>query len=226
MTPSAPNSTAPPPDASPDALAARLDCPASMRPHILKVLQGEYDIPNLHLPGTSPVILDIGANVGAFALWALHRWPLARITCYEPHPDNFALLQKNLPRGPTLVPVAVWHSHGQMFLHDGLFNCGEASLVDVGGSAPSGQLVPVIAASSLPRCDILKIDTEGAELPILQSYPHLPRATAIMLEWHSPADRAAIAGILQHAGFTCIADDAETINRGVQKWVSQKTANV
>jgi FkbM family methyltransferase len=40
------------------------------------------------------VILDIGANVGSFAAWALKRWPGAHVYCYEPLPNNFALLKK------------------------------------------------------------------------------------------------------------------------------------
>jgi hypothetical protein len=41
-----------------------------MRRHVQKVLAGEYDIPYRH---KAPVILDIGANVGSFAAWALKR---------------------------------------------------------------------------------------------------------------------------------------------------------
>ena len=52
-----------------------IECPATMRRHVQKVLGGEYDIPYRH---NAPVILDIGANVGSFAAWALKRW-LARL---------------------------------------------------------------------------------------------------------------------------------------------------
>ena len=41
---------------------------------------------------TRPVILDIGANVGSFAAWALKRWPGAHVHCYEPLPDNMLVL--------------------------------------------------------------------------------------------------------------------------------------
>jgi len=47
-----------------------IECPANMRRHVQKVLAGEYDIPYRH---KAPVILDIGANVGSFAAWALKR---------------------------------------------------------------------------------------------------------------------------------------------------------
>jgi len=38
-----------------------IECPATMRRHVQKVLGGEYEVP---YRATRPVILDIGANVG------------------------------------------------------------------------------------------------------------------------------------------------------------------
>jgi hypothetical protein len=61
-----------------------IDCPATMRRHVQKVLDGEYEVP---YRATRPVILDIGANVGSFAAWALKRWPGAHVHCYEPLPE-------------------------------------------------------------------------------------------------------------------------------------------
>ena len=55
----------------------------------------EYDIPGLELE--TPFVLDIGANIGAFACWALERWPGAEVNCYEPVPANFDMLRQNVP---------------------------------------------------------------------------------------------------------------------------------
>jgi hypothetical protein len=70
-----------------------VDCPRTMLRHVQKVLAGEYEVP---YRATRPVILDIWANIGSFAAWALERWPGCHVHCYEPLPDNFALLKKNL----------------------------------------------------------------------------------------------------------------------------------
>ena len=70
-----------------------LTCPPSMAVHVQKVLQGEYDLPYQH---PRPVILDIGANIGSFAAWAIQRWPGCFVHCYEPLPANFELLRLNL----------------------------------------------------------------------------------------------------------------------------------
>ncbi len=45
--------------------------------------------------GVSPLIVDCGANIGASALWFRARFPRAQITCIEPDPNNFELLQRN-----------------------------------------------------------------------------------------------------------------------------------
>jgi len=64
-----------------------------MRPHAEKVLAGEYAAPvDFQNP---PRVLDIGANVGAFTLWANQTWPGAAVIGYEPHPDNAAAWREN-----------------------------------------------------------------------------------------------------------------------------------
>ena len=109
-----------------------LSCPPSMAAHAQKVLRGEYDIPYQH---PHPVILDIGANIGSFAVWASQRWPGCVIHCYEPLPANFELLERNLAhlQGSTVVlnNVAIGNpDHTRLFL--GKNNCGEASFFDLG----------------------------------------------------------------------------------------------
>lgn len=42
-----------------------------------------------------PVILDVGANIGLFTLFAAQKWPGARIFSFEPMPDIFDVLRKN-----------------------------------------------------------------------------------------------------------------------------------
>ena len=141
-----------------------IECPATMRRHVQKVLGGEYDIPYRH---SAPVILDIGANVGSFAAWALKRWPGAHVHCYEPLPDNFALLKRNLGqfegRSVSLHNFAVGDpSLTRLYL--GRNNCGEASFYDIGEQTTDTVEVETRAPSALPKAHIVKIDTEGSEV--------------------------------------------------------------
>ena len=70
-----------------------IECPATMRRHCPEGAGRLVEVP---YRATRLVIVDIGANVGSFAAWALKRWPGAHVQCYEPLQDNFALLKKNL----------------------------------------------------------------------------------------------------------------------------------
>ena len=58
----------------------------------VEVAAGEYATPGFDIsPGDS--VVDVGANVGAFAVLAASRG--ARVTAYEPHPETFAYLEHN-----------------------------------------------------------------------------------------------------------------------------------
>jgi len=70
-----------------------------------EVLMGEYDAPYF---GERLRILDLGANIGAFSLWAQRRWPGSTITAYEPEPEAFALLERNTRGEIRCVNAAVY----------------------------------------------------------------------------------------------------------------------
>jgi FkbM family methyltransferase len=62
---------------------------------------GEF--PNLP---TAPTIFDVGANIGLFSLFAVERWPAARLFAFEPAPPVFEALQDNLGPHPNAIAVA------------------------------------------------------------------------------------------------------------------------
>lgn len=190
-------------------------CPASMRPHVEKVLRGEYDVPGAPVPA---LVLDIGANVGAFALWAKRRWPSAYIICYEPEPENCRLLRANIEGNARLEECAVI-CDGSLRLYEGRSNCGEHSLFpgEEQGKEFERSVVGV-GPHRLARCDFLKLDVEGAELAILLGYPHLAGVQAIALEWHSEDLRTLIRHYLTSKGFALVEDKPWRPDRGIMKW--------
>ncbi len=81
-----------------------LDVPEAMHWAIKDVLEGEYEC---GFDGQGFDILDVGANVGSFAVWASLRWPGSRIGSYEPHPGTFDYLRRNtagLRASPSTTP--------------------------------------------------------------------------------------------------------------------------
>jgi FkbM family methyltransferase len=190
-----------------------------MRSHVQKVLDGEYDIPYRH---SAPVILDIGANVGSFAAWALKCWPGAYVHCYEPLPDNFALLKRNLRqfegRSVSLHNFAVGDpSLTRLYL--GRNNCGEASFYDIGEQTTDTVEVETRAPDVLPKAHIVKIDTEGSEVEILSRMTSLD-FDAIMLEYHSEANRRTVDALLQD--FVLVGGHARHLHRGTLKFMHKR----
>src|ERR1700722_1321043 len=63
---------------------------------IPKWLQDEVAGYDLEMSPAPATILDIGANIGAFALRCHEQWPKAAIRCYEPVAENYRELVNNL----------------------------------------------------------------------------------------------------------------------------------
>jgi FkbM family methyltransferase len=181
--------------------------------HCADVLNGAYDVP-VNMP--SPVILDIGANIGAFARWASVRWPAAKIHCYEPQPQNFKLLLRTVtelidhPENVTCHEVAVLDKPGNFRLYAGKYNCGEWTLYGNATTDRNNYVnVPVMDAKDLPTADILKIDTEGAEPFILNRLVIAGRIRefkAIMLEFHRTGEGTTLEELLAPCGFRLFAN--------------------
>jgi FkbM family methyltransferase len=81
--------------------------------------QGQYQKPGFELRAGDTVV-DIGANIGMFALWAEPQIPRGRLICVEPNPRVLECLRLNISRNNlrdvAVVPVAVGASDGTMEL--------------------------------------------------------------------------------------------------------------
>jgi FkbM family methyltransferase len=196
----------------------KLTFPSEMKPFVEEVLNGEYDI-GFNMP--NPVIFDIGANVGSFAIWAHNRWPGCKIYCYEPSPTVFEYLKKNLSgfKNIKLHNEAVGNPKHKK-LYKGKYNCGEASFFQLGGQSEKYETVKTISPEKLPkRCDILKIDTEGCEVEILEGLK--PRIyQVVLLEYHREADRRKIDQIL--SDYVLVGSKAVWANRGIVKYINRQ----
>lgn len=190
-------------------------CPENMREFVQAVLDGEYDIPWLGFE-TPPKVLDIGANVGAFAVWAANRWPGCEIECWEPNPEAFALLHQNAPAGTVLHMAAVSDVElGRAGLRLGRHNLGEASLYDIGEQSEDVIQVDVVRPWTLPAADVIKVDTEGAEVEILQGYLWRRRPKMVLFEFHRASDRVFLDELLLSKGYVLERGEIFGPERGV-----------
>lgn len=174
------------------------ECDDKIRPFLQQVFDGEYDVREFFMH--SPNIIDLGANCGAFSVWASHRWPFAEIWAYEPHPETFKTLEMNTKRYSN-VKIHNWGigTPGIRVLSDGLRNSGEASFHHVlENPTPTGRHLEVKDPLSLPEADIIKLDIEGCELEVLAPLINSGRKFSfILLEYHNHALRRVIDALLK-----------------------------
>jgi len=165
------------------------------------------------------VIVDIGANIGAFSLYAAWKLPKSRIFAYEPGPDNYRFLCENirlnsLSARVTAFPLAVGGQNGEQ-----MFNINKTRSVDHGfysSSNCSGAIpVPVVTLekvfrdNSLNTVDLLKLDCEGAEFEIFRNAPEpiLCKVSALSMEVHEHlgiGTMEELATLLRESDFTVI----------------------
>ena len=174
-----------------DSIKAKLPsgfvCHQSLVSGLKMVFGGLYEIELAPPPAT---ILDIGANAGSFALWAMDRWPKAKITCFEPSTPTLKHLYMNVSPEKhggrvEIIGRAVTTMPGPyVFLHDGAHNTGERSIYMSNDNTECGESVPVFHPKDLPPCELLKLDCEASEREILLNYPHLDKCRAVVMEYH------------------------------------------
>ena len=178
-----------------------IEVPDAMVSVVEDVFNGEYES---WFFGKNLTILDIGANIGSFTLWANLRWPNSRIHAYEPHPDTFKMLVNNVGDLPNVEchKVAVFPGNSDKDLFWSQYaGDGESRLVSHAIKAfenlEQGSIfeVKILHPQQLPSCDVLKIDTEGCELEILQNI-NLKNVSLILLEYESDEAKDSIKRLL------------------------------
>ena len=190
-----------------------MQVPDNMVKHIQKIFEGEYDIP---YKNPNPVILDIGGNIGAFSLWANKRWANSEIYSYEPIKNNFNLLKENTKDmdNITISNVAIGSKTETRRMYYGAHNVGECSFINGAEQVEKGEEVSVMSASLLPDANIVKIDTEGAEIEILENM--IIKPDVYLIEFHSAYNRRRIDNILYD--YTLMSADISLPNYGIVKY--------
>lgn len=131
-------------------------------------LQNEYRLPPKFEP--DDVIVDIGANVGAFAHACLTRGA-GRVICCEPEPGNVAVLRENLARWGDrveIIPAAVWskaYPAPTLVPDDDPNHTCQFSMIRPGeGQRVSTTTLEDVLARARVRVRLLKLDCEGRSM--------------------------------------------------------------
>jgi FkbM family methyltransferase len=140
-------------------------------------------------------IVDIGAHIGTFGIYAAQSCPEARIFCYEPEARNFELLNYNIRQNKlkghiTAYNSAVASTVGQRQLAVGHSLSNSFYIVPNGANHQSVQcttLEDILEDHDLDSIDLLKMNCEGAEYEILETCSDdiLRQIQNIRLEYHN-----------------------------------------
>ncbi len=168
----------------------------------------------LPLPDREAIVLDVGGNIGLFTLFLVHKYGrdrFAKIHVFEPNPDTFARLRRNLSANGL----------------DGLCEAHMLALSDRAGTvhmeAPRGYsvlstisdagTVPVEcktldawrAERVLAAIDLFKVDVEGHEMALLRGAPETLKASRHLFIEVKSEHLPGFDALAKQAGFSTLS---------------------
>jgi FkbM family methyltransferase len=151
-----------------------------------------YRVPVERVGDDVRCVVDLGANAGyAIAYFAWHL-PRAHFIAFEPNPTLVRALYRNiqingLESRVTVHPAAASVTDGELDLTDA--EAESSLLVRPGVPTVKVRAEDFFSAIGTTRVDLLKMDVEGAEYPLM-SDPRFAALSprAIVMEWHSTDD--------------------------------------
>lgn len=134
-----------------------------------------------------PVVLDIGANAGYFDMLLFSKLPEVTVFAYEPIPSNCTLFQKNVALNPSLgsrihlfnkAVTGAPQEAVELFMETDDENSVIASVYpDFDRQnhftlrVPAISLQQILEENGIARADLVKMDCEGSEYPIIYETP-------------------------------------------------------
>ena len=187
--------------------------------------------PSYPVSPAAAVILDAGANIGAFTLYAARTAPSARIFAIEPFGPTFERLTdtvaaNRLSARVTCLQRALGGQEGFAHMTGHAQPSQFREVVREAGQSTvpvtMTTLEAILQAHAIERVDVLKMDIEGAEYPALSRAPAdvLRRIRRICLEYHptyagEPCSKDALFAHLSDAGFALVFDKPDGEGYGV-----------
>ena len=126
------------------------------------------------------LVLDVGANLADWTLSVLAKSAAATVHCFEPSPVTYRHLTDRIGRMSNVVlhNTGIGAMEGVLLFHDYGVDSGISSFFSREGSVgkrpervlelPITTLDAFISGHSIDHVDFVKIDTEGAEMSVLE----------------------------------------------------------
>lgn len=171
-----------------------------------------------------PTVIDIGGNAGYFTLFLLDRIAQAQVYAYEAVPANCRLFLQHLDMNLKLKGMVQVHHKAvtgspadnvMLYLETADHNAVTASVYDDFtkdnthmAQVPCITLAEILAGNRLTKVDLVKMDCEGSEYPIIyETPPHVwEKIDRMAIEVHNldneKRNMASLEGYLGSLGYT------------------------
>jgi FkbM family methyltransferase len=172
------------------------------------------------VPKPGWIVFDLGANIGLFSLRQASRG--ARVYAFEPNADCYGRLvnsvaDNRLNDRVTALNCALGAEVGRgMLVLDGKPTpCGKV-LLDGATQSGAGSEVQItsldhmVSVLRVTHIDLLKIDTEGAEVDVLRGVATTLRSVdRLVIEYHSQEYCEQVCSLLRERGFDVVRRDPD-----------------
>lgn len=180
----------------------------------------------------TPIIIDVGANIGTYATWVSKGYPKGKIYCFEPQRIVFQMLCGNMAINNIdnvyAYNCALSHKEGLIEFaepdYSTLNNFGSFSLIKQSVTVTQDKysvdvftLDNFVKKHRLDRVDFIKIDCEGMDLAVLQGAEQIIKTChpGIIIEYKTDwSDHSAeILNILSKYNYEYRLEDRNIIAR-------------
>lgn len=168
----------------------------------------------LPLPPSGAVVLDAGANIGLFTLfliWKYGRARFARIHLFEPNPDTFERLRRNLSANGLDETcqahcLALSDTAGTVYM-EAPHGYSVLGMISDRGTVPV-ECKPLDVwrrEHGSPAVDLLKVDVEGHEVSLLRGAPETLKAARHLYIEIKRESLRDVDSLTRAAGYTVTA---------------------
>jgi len=185
------------------------------------ILRDDYGINEI--ADECETVVDLGANIGVFSVFIASLNNRLKVCAFEPDPNNFTQLVNNIELNRLssrihAIPEACARKAGHRRLYLSLDHGGHSLLqkrIRKYRTICAKSLKGIFRKNNIKDCDLLKIDTEGAEYEILYSLDSttLGKIKHISMEYHNinkekKQDGNSLKKYLEGHGFTVMQKES------------------
>ena len=167
-------------------------------------------------PAEDHVIIEVGAHIGTFSVFAASKLKRGHVYAVEPSSDssNYLRINAALNRCDNISvhQLALADQEGVAFLYYDTGTWGHSTVSGFSGTGEAVKattLAKFMEENRIEKCDFMKFNCEGAEFPIILSTPPevLGRFGVILILYHSDLwkknSEADLVAHLEKSGFHC-----------------------